>query len=75
MELRVLFLLLRIFDPRRWRTRLKQLGFGLGSIAWICVRAVQRAERDRIVADARHIERAVAIREDNLARERQKLAP
>jgi hypothetical protein len=75
VELRVLFLLFRIFDPRRWRTRLKQVGFSVGWLAWIWVRAVQRAERDRIVADAKHIERAVGIREENLAREARKLAP
>jgi hypothetical protein len=75
MELRLLMLALRILDPRRWRRRLAQVGLATGWIAWIWVRAVSRAERDRLVAQARHLERNERIDADNAARERARLQP
>jgi hypothetical protein len=74
VELRLLELIVRIFDPRRWRRRLAQLGLATGWLAWIWVRAVRRAERERIVADARHLERTERIDADNARRERERLA-
>ena len=74
MELRILEFALRLLDPRKWRRRLAQVGLTGGWLAWIWVRAVSRADRDRIVAQARHLERNERIDADNAAREREWLA-
>lgn len=69
MHLRLTLLAIRLFDPRLWRTRLKQLGVLTGIVTWVWVRAVQRAEVDRAVADVRHAQRVAAIRTRNHERE------
>ncbi|MCW2924155.1 MAG: hypothetical protein JWM98_1559 [Thermoleophilia bacterium] len=75
MELRVLMIAARVLDPRKWKLRLLQLG-GAGTVlGWIWVRAVQRAEVERAVADARHEQRRARIRAANHAREAGKLRP
>jgi hypothetical protein len=74
VELRIREIALRLLDPRKWRLRLAQLGITGGWLAWIWVRAVSRAERDRLVAQAKHLERNERIDADNADREREWLA-
>ena len=62
MELRALFLAVRILDPRRWRTRLTQLGGAVFALLWVWYRAVDHADVDRAVRDARRAERRSRIR-------------
>lgn len=62
MELRLLELAIRILDPRKWRVRLAQLAATIGSVLWIWYRAVDRAEVERAVRDARRAERTRRIR-------------
>jgi hypothetical protein len=65
MELRLLELALRILDPRRWRLRLAQLTGGLLATLWIWFRAVDHADVDRAVRDARREQRNTRIRQRN----------
>jgi hypothetical protein len=74
MELRLLELAIRLLDPRKWRTRLMQLGGGIGLLGWIWFRAASRADVVRAVADAKHYDRDADIHADNLRREREKLS-
>lgn len=73
MELRTLELAIRILDPRRWRLRLAQLGGGLLAVLWVWFRAVDHAEVDRAVRDAKRAARLERIRARNAALERAKL--
>ncbi len=75
MELRLLELAIRILDPRKWRVRLAQLGAGSLATAWIWFRAVDHADADRAVRDARRAERAARIRARTAELEQRRLAP
>ncbi|MCW2926557.1 MAG: hypothetical protein JWM86_525 [Thermoleophilia bacterium] len=70
MELRLALLAARLLDPRKWRLRLAQLGGGLLGSLWIWYRAVDHADVDRAVRDARHAERRARITARNLELER-----
>ena len=74
MELRILELAIRILDPRKWRLRLAQLGGGLLATLWGWVRAVDHADVDRAVRDARRAERRERIRARNAELEHAKLS-
>lgn len=75
MELRLLELAIRILDPRRWRTRLAQAGGLVAALLWIWYRAVDHADVDRALRDARRAERRERIRARNRELERAHLAP
>ena len=62
MELRLLELAIRILDPRKWRVRLAQLAATIGSVLWIWYRAVDHADVDRELRDARRAARTKRIR-------------
>lgn len=62
MELRLLELAIRILDPRKWRVRLAQLGATACAALWIWYRAVDNADVDRAVRDARRAQRRERIR-------------
>jgi hypothetical protein len=74
MELRILELAIRILDPRKWRTRLAQVAGAFGAVLWVWYRAVDHADVDRAVRDARRAQRRERIRARNVALERAKLA-
>ncbi len=73
MELRILELAIRILDPRKWRLRLAQLGGSILAALWVWFRAVDHADVDRAVRDARRAERRELIRARNAELERGKL--
>jgi len=75
MELRALELAIRILDPRKWKLRLAQLGGGILATLWIWFRAVDHADVDRAVRDAKRAERRERIRARSAELERQHLAP
>ena len=74
MELRILMLAARILDPRKWRLRLAQLGGSVLAVLWVWYRAVDHADVDRAVRDAKHADRRARIRARNAELERAKLA-
>ena len=74
MELRILELAIRILDPRKWRLRLAQLGGGLLATLWVWFRAVDHADVDRAVRDAKRAERRARIRARNAELEHAKLS-
>ncbi len=65
MELRALMLAAALLDPRKWRTRLKQLLGAFGFVLWVWYRAVDHADVDRAVRDAKRAERRERIRMRN----------
>ena len=65
MELRILMFAAAVLDPRKWRTRLKQLFGALWFGLWVWYRAVDHADVDRAVRDARRAERRERIRTRN----------
>jgi hypothetical protein len=75
MELRLLELVIRVLDPRRWRLRLVQLGGGVLATLWIWYRSVDHADVDRAVRDARRAERRARINARNAALEQRHLTP
>lgn len=74
MELRILEIAIRILDPRKWRLRLAQLGGGLLATLWVWFRAVDHADVDRAVRDAKRAERRERIRVRNAELESQHLS-
>lgn len=73
MELRLLEFALRALDPRQWRRRLAQLAGGSLAVLWIWFRAVDHADVDRAVRDARRARRNARITARNLELERAQL--
>jgi hypothetical protein len=72
MELRLLEIALRLLDPRKWRLRLAQLGAGTLATLWVWFRAVDHADVDRALRDARRAERRDRIRAHNAELERRR---
>lgn len=61
MELRLVLLLARLLDPRRWRLRLAQLGIASGATLWLWYRSVDVSDERRAVRDARRAARDARI--------------
>lgn len=74
MELRIILLVARLLDPRKWRVRLAQLGLVLGGAGVVWVRAVLAAEEVRAVRDARHVERDRLVHEEREREEARRLS-
>ena len=75
MELRVLELVIRLLNPRKWRVRLAQLFGGALATAWIAGRAVDQTPILREVRDVRRGERSAHIRARNAQLEADRLRP
>lgn len=74
MELRILEIAIRVLDPRRWRLRLAQLAGSVLALVWVWFRAVDHADVDRALRDARRAERRARIHARNAQLERRKLS-
>jgi hypothetical protein len=74
VELRILEIAFRILDPRKWRLRLAQTGGALLATLWVWFRAVDHADVDRAVRDAKRAERRERIRVRNAELERARLS-
>lgn len=61
MELRLVLLLARVLDPRRWRLRLAQLGGVFAATLWVWYRSVDVSEERTAVRDARRAARDARI--------------
>jgi hypothetical protein len=72
VELRLLELAIRILDPRAWRRRLVQLVTAKLALLWVWYRAVDHADVDRAVRDARRADRNERVRARNAELERRR---